>query len=143
MQLIKRSQIIGTLQLHFVRLYAAGFNLTVESDCVSSNCALGTCLGLQAGPPCKLFVGSAGKPASESIRRVSVWSSSKNETRDFSGGLRGLQPGSESLTHAFAWSSPNLNPETICCTALLLSVSFFGEDHTETRLMPFSRSSTN
>ena len=34
MQLIKRSKIIGTLQLHLVRLYAAGFNLTVESECV-------------------------------------------------------------------------------------------------------------
>ena len=73
-----------------------------------------TCLGLQAGPPCRLFVGSASKPGSESIRRVSVWSSSKNQTRDLSGGLRGLQTGSESITHAFAWSSPNLNPETIC-----------------------------
>ena len=31
------------------------------------------------------------KPGSESIRRVSVWSSSKNQTRDLSGGLRGLQ----------------------------------------------------
>ena len=69
-----------------------------------------TCLGLQAGPPCRLFVGSASKPGSESIRRVSVWSSSKNQTRDLSGGLRGLQTGSESITHAFAWSSPNLNP---------------------------------
>ena len=38
----------------------------------------------------------------------------KNQTRDLSGGLRGLQTGSESITHAFAWSSPNLNPETIC-----------------------------
>ena len=73
-----------------------------------------TCLGLQAGPPCRLFVGSASKPGSESIRRVSVWSSSKNQTRDISGGLRGLQTGSESITHAFARSSPNLNPETIC-----------------------------
>ena len=32
--------------------------------------------------------------------------------KDLSGGLRGLQTGSESITHAFAWSSPNLNPET-------------------------------
>ena len=46
-----------------------------------------TCLGLQAGPPCRLFVGSASKPGSESIRRVSVWSSSKNQTRDLSGGF--------------------------------------------------------
>ena len=34
-----------------------------------------TCLGPQVGPPCRLFVGSARKPGSESIRRVSVWSS--------------------------------------------------------------------
>ena len=45
MQLIKRSKIIGSalLQLHLVRLYAAGFNLTVESECVfktSSNWVL-------------------------------------------------------------------------------------------------------
>ena len=30
----------------------------------------------------------------------------KIKTRDVSGGLRGLQTGSESITHAFAWSSP-------------------------------------
>ena len=43
--------------------------------------------GLQAEPPCRLFVGSASKPGSESIRRASVWASAKNQTRDLSGGL--------------------------------------------------------
>ena len=40
------------------------------NECCSFRCQ--TCLGLQAGPPCRLFVGSARKPGSESIRRVSV-----------------------------------------------------------------------
>ena len=71
------------------------------------------CCWSRAGPVKKCHF-QGRKPGSESIRRVSVWSSSKNQTRDLSGGLRGLQTGSESITHAFAWSSPNLNPETIC-----------------------------
>ena len=57
-------------------------------------------LGLIFWVKTTLFVGSASKPGSESIRRVSVWSSSKNQTRDLSGGLRGLQTGSESITHS-------------------------------------------
>ena len=39
----------------------------------------------------RAVVSSASKPTSESIRRVSVCSSSKNETRDLSGGLRGFK----------------------------------------------------
>ena len=53
-------------------------------ECHSFRCQ--TCLELQAGP-----------------RADCSWAR-----------LRGSQTGSESITHAFAWSSPNLNPETIC-----------------------------
>ena len=71
--------------------------------------------GTTSGTAVQIVRGLGRKPGSESIRRVSIWSSSKNQTRDLSGGLRGLQTGSESIAHAFAWSSsPNLNPETIC-----------------------------
>ena len=64
--------------------------------------------------PCRLFVGLASKPESESIRRCFCLVFTKNQTRAFLVGSEAYKTGSESITHAFAWSSPNLNPETIC-----------------------------
>ena len=61
--------------------------------------------GTTSGTALQIVRGSASIPGSESIRRVSVWFSSKNQTRDLSSGaeayklevkahmlLRGLHP---------------------------------------------------